>query len=48
MPGFGTRQASNLATIDHVRPVSKGGARYDVENCVVACYACNQSKKDKD
>lgn len=36
----------HLATIDHVVPVSKGGSRYDESNCVVACFKCNQKKKD--
>jgi len=40
-------QLSNLATIDHVFPVSKGGKRYDLKNCVVACPKCNQKKADK-
>ena len=39
-------QRSILATIDHVIPISKGGKRFDVSNCVVACYKCNSKKKD--
>ena len=35
-----------LATVDHVIPVSKGGAVYDKDNLKVACYPCNKSKKD--
>ena len=38
------RQPANLATIDHVQPLSKGGSRYDPENLVIACYRCNQHK----
>ena len=41
------RQPANLATVDHVVPVSKGGERYDKGNCAVACYRCNQKKADK-
>lgn len=33
-----------LATIDHVIPLSKGGPRYKEENLVVACWPCNQKK----
>jgi 5-methylcytosine-specific restriction endonuclease McrA len=40
------KQVSNLATVDHVYPVSKGGPRYDVNNCVVSCQKCNQQKAD--
>ena len=35
-----------LATVDHVVPVSKGGALKDERNLVVACYPCNQRKAD--
>jgi 5-methylcytosine-specific restriction endonuclease McrA len=40
------RHVSNLATIDHVYPVSKGGPRYDPSNCVVSCLKCNADKAD--
>ena len=45
IPGV-RRYPANLATIDHVMPVSKGGGKFDRDNCVVACYSCNQKKKD--
>jgi 5-methylcytosine-specific restriction endonuclease McrA len=32
-------------TVDHVEPLSKGGAHV-VENLVVACGGCNQRKAD--
>lgn len=32
------------ATIDHVIPISKGGAVLDVKNVVVACHKCNCKK----
>lgn len=35
-----------LATVDHVKPVSKGGALYNPANLKVACHPCNKSKKD--
>ena len=37
-----------LATLDHVKPLSKGGERFHSSNLVVACYTCNSRKKDKD
>ena len=37
-----------MATIDHVIPISKGGAIYDVKNLVVACGDCNHRKSNKD
>ena len=46
MPDGMTRAPANLATIDHVVPVSKGGPRYDRKNCAIACYPCNQRKGD--
>lgn len=35
---------SFLATIDHVMPISKGGAIYDRANLKIACYPCNKNK----
>lgn len=40
------RKRSMLATIDHIVPISKGGEKYDTNNCVVACYPCNAKKKN--
>ena len=34
------------ATIDHVKPLSKGGALKDVDNLVLSCYKCNCDKGD--
>jgi len=31
-------------TVDHVKPVSKGGAELDPANCVPACASCNVRK----
>ena len=31
-------------TIDHIIPRSKGGARWDSNNCTTACRSCNQAK----
>lgn len=36
----------NLATIDHIYPVSLGGGRLDKTNCTVACKRCNGTKGD--
>lgn len=33
-------------TIDHVIPVSQGGAT-NWENCVLACHTCNRTKADR-
>lgn len=35
------------AEVEHVRPISKGGAR-KWYNEIAACHECNQSKADKD
>ena len=37
----------NLATIDHVVPLSTGGELLDENNCVVACKQCNRKKGSK-
>lgn len=37
-----------LATIDHVIPLSKGGAQYNEDNCVIACGRCNGNRKNTD
>lgn len=34
------------ATLDHVIPRSKGGREFAESNLVVACFSCNQKKKD--
>ena len=36
----------NLATIDHIVPLSKDGPRYEEENLCVACRSCNEKKAD--
>jgi 5-methylcytosine-specific restriction endonuclease McrA len=38
----------NLATLDHVKPLSKGGERFHSSNLVIACHRCNSRKRDKD
>jgi 5-methylcytosine-specific restriction endonuclease McrA len=38
----------DLATLDHVKPLSKGGERFHSSNLVVACFRCNSRKKDKE
>ena len=37
----------NQATLDHVKPLAKGGPRWAESNLVVACQPCNQKKGDK-
>lgn len=36
---------NDIATLDHLEPVSKGGLT-NTHNCVVACYACNTERGD--
>ena len=31
-------------TIDHIQPISRGGAVRDIGNMVLACIACNREK----
>ena len=38
--------ATENLTIDHVLPTSRGG-RTTFENCVTACYECNNKKNDR-
>ena len=38
----------DLATLDHVKPLAKGGERFHSSNLVVACFSCNSRKRDKD
>lgn len=39
-------QPDNGATIDHVKPLSKGGKMYSKDNIVLCCYKCNCLKGD--
>lgn len=43
-PNINNNSLPNLATIDHIYPLSLGGAKYDVNNCTVACRRCNGTK----
>jgi 5-methylcytosine-specific restriction endonuclease McrA len=38
----------NLATLDHVKPISKGGNKFHSSNIVIACFSCNSRKRDMD
>lgn len=42
----GVRHAASEMTIDHVIPISRGGARNDWTNMVVACKKCNHRKSN--
>jgi len=33
---------------DHVRPVSRGGARFDPSNLRPSCYSCNNARRTRD
>lgn len=35
------------ATLDHIVPISRGGARNALENLVLACRDCNVAKDDR-
>lgn len=39
-----SKDNKEVATIDHVIPVSKGGDIFNLDNLVSACYTCNQRK----
>jgi len=41
-----TRNPKNLATIDHIKPKSKGG-ELTLENSVTCCYRCNNILANK-
>lgn len=43
-----TDDTDRLATLDHVKPVSKGGKKFCSSNIVIACHSCNSRKKDMD
>jgi len=43
-----TERTEQLATLDHVYPTSKGGAKFSSANIVIACSPCNGKKADKD
>lgn len=36
----------NAATLDHIIPRSHGG-RDGADNCVCACYGCNEDRRDR-
>jgi 5-methylcytosine-specific restriction endonuclease McrA len=40
------RQQTRRLTIDHIKPVSKGGNIYEYSNMVPACSRCNKKKSD--
>jgi 5-methylcytosine-specific restriction endonuclease McrA len=42
----GKRSGSNLLSVDHVHPRSRGGST-TWENCVLACVGCNARKADQ-
>jgi 5-methylcytosine-specific restriction endonuclease McrA len=46
VPNIGRQFRPDLATIDHIVPLSRGGA-HDWINVVLACWGCNVSKKDR-
>lgn len=40
-------KCENLATIDHIIPISRNGGKLDRNNCRVSCKDCNNKKADQ-
>lgn len=38
---------ADSATVDHLKPLSKGGAKFNPANLVIACLTCNRKKGNK-
>ena len=36
--------APDTRTLDHIIPRSRGGAKWDLGNLVIACHECNQER----
>lgn len=34
--------------VDHIVPLSRGGAKYDPANCRPACAPCNRARSDRE
>lgn len=45
-PNIGRQYRADLATIDHVLPLSRGGG-HTWDNIALACWACNTAKKNR-
>lgn len=43
-----TETLSQLATIDHIIPVSRGGEKMNEKNCIVSCHKCNVKRGNQD
>jgi 5-methylcytosine-specific restriction endonuclease McrA len=46
-PYCGVRLVAKTKTVDHIIPISKGGA-HSLANAIVCCFSCNSRKSDKD
>tara|TARA_R110000796_G_scaffold11198_3_gene37341 strand:- start:227 stop:781 length:555 start_codon:yes stop_codon:yes gene_type:complete len=42
-----SKNRKNMATVDHFNAKSNGGGAFDVHNCVIACWKCNNDKQSK-
>lgn len=42
----GPKCTGTMTQIDHIVPLSKGGAKYDQGNCRPACEPCNTGRRD--
>jgi 5-methylcytosine-specific restriction endonuclease McrA len=40
-------QLKILATVDHIKPLSKGGKKFSYDNMQVMCHNCNNRKGNK-
>ena len=40
-------QQGDATTVDHVVPLARGGAPYDMDNLVACCSTCNSAKGDR-
>jgi 5-methylcytosine-specific restriction protein A len=41
-------KVSSASQVDHIRPVSKGGEFFDIENLQPLCNSCHASKSAKE
>lgn len=47
-PAPGEPELPARATVDHILPLSKGGAMWDHRNVFLACFRCNSSRGNRD
>lgn len=47
MESYGKPNVDDYFEVDHIKPVSKGGKVFDLDNLQVLCQKCNRKKSDK-